>query len=639
MPEVTAPKNIPRQNILKLNINSFKGIDLSNAPANVKEYRSPYCPNMIPDLAGKPVKRTGYQLKKDWGEAVNGAFTLVLQDREIRLIHVGTKLYNEETEELILDGLENRFSAAAQMDRKLWILDGKKLRVYGEFEVEGAEAGEDGEKPKEFAIKDADQIATVPMVVIGRRPNGGGTSYNPVNLLTGKFTDSFLTEADSKEFQLSFKDLTETAVKAEVLDAEGNWIEKTEGTDFTVDRTLGKVTFTTAPGAPPVEGADNLRITAERENKNAGKINGCDLCILFGVSGASDRLFVSGNPEFPNYDWYSQQNDPTYFGDTWYTVLGQDGAKVMAYSIINDRLAVHKDRAENDRNVIMRDGTLVDNKAAFPVVYTLQGEGVVARNSISYLANEPLFLTRLGIFAITAQDVTGERYAQNRSFYVNKSLTEEPYLEQAYGFTWKNLYLLAVNRKIYILDGSQKSYEPKEPYSNYQFECYLWLDIPARIMWERDGTLHFGTGDGKVYAFANDANDPDSYMDEDRPIRAWWEFPDFDGKDFYMNKTIRYIAFRLASAVSTGCQVWVLKEGEWMLLSNENTKARYWDYAQIDYGKFTYSNDTTPRTIGKKVKLKKVDKVRFRLLNEEPREPFGLYEFSLEYGQSGKYKK
>lgn len=637
MPKVTAPESIPKQNILKLNINSFRGIDLSNAPANVKEYRSPYCPNMIPDLAGNPVKRTGYHLVHNWGAAINGVFTLALPEGEKHLIHAGTTLYDQDTEAEVTTGLENRFSSAAQMDRRLWILDGSRLRVYGEFE--SGEEDEDGEPIMEFTVKNADEIATVPMIVIGRSPTGGGTSYNPVNLLTGKWTDSFLSTANSKEFQLSFSDLNNTTVTAQVLNSDGDWVDKAENTDFTVERTTGVVTFTTAPGAPPVEGADNVRITAERDNPNADRINKCDICILFGVSGASDRLFVSGNPDFPNYDWYSQQNDPTYFGDTWYSVLGQDGAKVLAYSIINDRLAVHKDRAENDRNVIMRDGTLVDNQAAFPVVYTLQGEGIVAKNSIAYLANEPLFLTRLGIFAITAQDITGERYAQNRSFYINKQLTTEPYLENAYGFTWKNLYLLAVNNKIYILDGSQKSYEAKEPYSNFQFECYLWLDIPARILWERDGALHFGTGDGKVYAFATNEQDPDSYMDEDKPITAWWEFPDFDGKEFYMNKTVRYIAFRLASAVSTGCQVWVLKEGEWILLANENTKARYWDYANLDYGKFTYSNDTTPRTIGRKIKIKKVDKVRFRLLNEEPREPFGLYEFSLEYGQSGKYKK
>ena len=78
MPKVTASESIPKQNILKLNINSFRGIDLSNAPANVKEYRSPYCPNMIPDLAGNPVKRTGYRLMHNWGAAINGVFTLAL---------------------------------------------------------------------------------------------------------------------------------------------------------------------------------------------------------------------------------------------------------------------------------------------------------------------------------------------------------------------------------------------------------------------------------------------------------------------------------------------------------------------------------------------------------------------------------
>ena len=47
------------------NINKFKGIDLSSAPAQIDEARSPDAPNMIGDLLGKPVKRTGCNLSKN----------------------------------------------------------------------------------------------------------------------------------------------------------------------------------------------------------------------------------------------------------------------------------------------------------------------------------------------------------------------------------------------------------------------------------------------------------------------------------------------------------------------------------------------------------------------------------------------
>ena len=80
------------------------------------------------------------------------------------------------------------------------------------------------------------------------------------------------------------------------------------------------------------------------------------------MNGATDRLFLSGSPQLINYDWYSGLNDPTYWGDQAYSVLGQSDSAIVGYSIVNARLAAHKDSTDSDRNVIVREGTLVDNK-------------------------------------------------------------------------------------------------------------------------------------------------------------------------------------------------------------------------------------------------------------------------------------
>lgn len=121
---------------------------------------------------------------------------------------------------------------------------------------------------------------------------------------------------------------------------------------------------------------------------------------------------MSGSPQLINYDWYSGLNDPTYWGDQAYSVLGQSDSAIVGYSIVNARLAAHKDSTDSDRNVIVREGNLVDNKPAFRIVNILQGEGAVAPYSFGYLGTEPLFLTKLGVYAITAQDITGENTAR-----------------------------------------------------------------------------------------------------------------------------------------------------------------------------------------------------------------------------------
>ena len=209
---------------------------------------------------------------------------------------------------------------------------------------------------------------------------------------------------------MSLVPLDSTPVEAELLQADGSWKPMAENSGFTVNRTAGTVTFTTAPGVSPVAGQDNVKITASHTVEGyADRINKCRIGIQFGVNGATDRLFLSGSPQLINYDWYSGLNDPTYWGDQAYSVLGQSDSAIVGYSIVNARLAAHKDSTDSDRNVIVREGTLVDNKPAFPIVNILQGEGAIGPYSFGYLGTEPLFLTKLGVYAITAQDITGEK--------------------------------------------------------------------------------------------------------------------------------------------------------------------------------------------------------------------------------------
>ena len=604
----------------KLTIDSFLGVDLTNAPANVKEKRSPEAPNMMRDVPGKIKKRTGYAVEQQYNGRINGRHFLHGRDKDFELIHAGNNLYYNDT--LIFSEMENERSVSFQMDEKLYLIDGRNYLCF---------------LPDEEQVAAVWETAKVPKVIIGRAPTGGGTAYEAINLLSDYTTDSFLGKADVKEYQLTVSGLSSAAVTAQKMTSDGVWTDLKEGTDFSVDRTTGKVTFVTAPGVSPVTGMDNVLITAAKDRSAyRSRIEKCCIGILYGVSGAADRLFLSGNPDFPNYDWYSGQNDPTYFADTSYSVLGQDSSAIVAYSIISDKLCAHKDDAEDGRNLILRSGTLSDGKAAFPIYNTLQGEGTIGKHTVAYLNSEPLFLTALGVYAVTKSDISGDRYAQNRSFYLNKALLSGD-LSDAFAFRWKDFYLLAVNGKVWLLDGLQRSYEKTAPYSTHQYEGYYWENVPARVFWEQGGTLWFGDSEGRVCSFFTDELDPLSYYDDGDPVKAFWDLPDLSGKLFYQNKTFRYLAVRLAAAPSTGVSVLAQVKGLWKDLKEELTKARYLSFERITFSKFTFNSDQTPKTIGMKIKVKKVDKARFRLQNFEA-EPFGIYEVALEFVENGKYK-
>ena len=611
----------PSRSILK--IDTFLGVDYTNSPSNVDKRRTPGGENMIRDVPGKVRKCMGYETVRRFGARINGVHFRT--GSEEYLVHAGTELYlvpEEGEPQLLRSGLADARSRAWQFAEKLYLIDGKEMLVF------------DGE-----SVSPVSESAYTPLFSIARAPEGGGTQYEDLNLVQPAFTERFLGTATATQYHLSFGGLDATPVRAQKLSSAGVWTDLAEGTDFTVDRESGVVTFVKAPGASPVEGEDNVSITASRTVKGyAGRVGRCTAGALYGVNGAADRLFLAGDPELPNYDRYSGQNDPTYWPDTAYAVLGTQGSAIVGYTIISGYLAAHKDGMEDGRNIILREGVLTDGKPAFPVVNTLQGEGAIAPHSFGYLCNEPLFLTRLGVYAVTPQDVTGEKYAQSRSFYVNERLTHEKGLEDAAAAVYRDMYWLCTGDAAYILDGLQYAAAKDAPYSSRQYECFYRANLPARVPFVKDGALWFGASDGRLCRFYTDPDSTASYQDDGEAIRAVWDTPDLSGNLFYKKKTFRHFAARLASAVATSVRISAQKRGIWTVLKEDGTAALHFDWGHLDWSRFSWSNDETPHTLSVKVRVKKVDKARFRLENDALCEPFGLEELALEYVENGNYK-
>lgn len=609
-------------------IETFRGVDLNNSPANVDPSRSPAAPNMIRDQVGKVRKRMGY---KTFATAPNGArINGVHRLGEKTLVHAGATLYW-----LTKSGGEYSFTSIGTMadarsrgfvfDEKLYMLDGEKYRVY------------DGE-----TLAAVEENAYVPTVIISRDPEGGGQAYEALNLVGKGWTESFFGKANITEYQLTAEDLDNTPVSAEVLNVDGEWVAKTEGTDFTVDRAAGTVTFTEAPGVSPVTGMDNVHITAYKTREGyAENIDKCTVATVYGVGGAVDRVFVSGNPDKKGIDWYSGFEDPAFLPDTNYTKLTRDDSEIVGYAVLGNLLAAFFDNATDGRNVLIRSGSLDENgNAVFRIANTLIGRSAIAKDSFARTDKEPLFLTESGVYAITAEELTGEKYSQERSYYIASALQGAENAADAYAITWSDLYILSMGDTLYLLDMKQKTYEKNSPYSSFQYECYYFPEIGARVLWEDGDALCFGTADGKLKRFGMNVDNPESYNDDGEGIDAYWETSDFDGNTFFKAKTYTGIACRLAAATQTGVKIDAQVRGVWKQIFDAKDKARFFDWSYIDLSKFVFSGDRTPRTLYGKIKLKKADKVRFRLANNVLNEPFGIYAFGLEWKEPGaNYKR
>lgn len=651
MGKFTIP-SAPERNVVK--IETFKGVDLNSSAANVEVYRSPNAPNMMRDVPGKIRKRQGYEATGTYDGRINGVHILKDVDNHVEkvLIHAGTNLYLDG--EIVYSEMADERSVGRQFYGKVFIFDGKKALCFGTFDADeaetAAEEGEAAETAPVYQVKALEDCATIPTVIVSRNPTGGGTALEPLNLIGRKWTESFLSDGTTKAYQLTTDELDEDEVTVRIMTSEGVWADKTEGTDFTVDRTAGIVNFKTAPGTSPVTGYDNVEITAAKTREGyADKINKCSIMCLYGVNGAADRIFISGNPDYPNQDWYCEMQDGFFWGDLWYSTLGQDSSEIVGYTIINDRLAAHKSDMEEGRNVILRKGEITTTTASdgtstsevsFPIIGTLSGRGALGRYAFGYLGSEPLFLTDIGIMAITAADLTGEKYSQSRSYFIDNVLTADSGLKDAFAYVWRDFYLISTGSgRVYLLDGLQKTYDKNSPYSNFQYECYYWENVPARVFWEdSEGRLCFGDTDGGTYRFFDDVTAQASYNDNGAAIAARWDTPDLMGKLFYKNKNFRRIDVMLAPAIATGVQIYAQVKGVWSALWDSGAKATYFDFTYINWERINFSTDYTPRTMGSKIKIKKVDKAAFSLRNEAYNEPFGVYMLALEYTENGNYK-
>jgi len=86
-------------------------------------------------------------------------------------------------------------------------------------------------------------------------------------------------------------------------------------------------------------------------------VKNCRFGTIFGTTGNSNRLFISGNPSFPNMEFWSESEDYTYFPDLNYNTVGSDLTAIVGYSRLSDEvLAVFKERGGVEPTVYYKTG-------------------------------------------------------------------------------------------------------------------------------------------------------------------------------------------------------------------------------------------------------------------------------------------
>lgn len=604
---------------------AFRGADFSTDPSLVESCRSPLCTNIVADGGGMPQKRLGYRTVRSLGDTVYGLFGAEFGGTVKRLAHAETKLYawaDDGTPAVLLSGLPRRKSRAVFLAGKLWIVTGGGFYSY------------DGTEAKRVSASGA----YVPTTTITRSPSGGGVSYEAVNLLTPYRKNAFQTDGKSVKFTLDGEIDVSGAVRA--------WVWGEEVTDFTLDRAAGTITFPSAPAAPDAGASDGLVVQFPHTVEGyADRIDKCTIITTYGI-GTNDRAVLSGNEELPNVDWTSGMNDPTYFPDLLYNEVGSEATAILGYCRLGRSLGIVKEDNGQDSTIYLRTAELQDSEIAQPQQQAVAGVGSIAPGSFASLLDDPLFLSRNGVMAVTTNSYTSEKITQGRSFYVNNKLNDEPEREKAEAVIWNGMYMLALpNGHVYALDGRQNKTYRSAALGDYVYEGYYFENIPASCWLNRragaEESLYFGTADGRICKLNTDIEDMSRYSDDGAAISAVWATKyDDDGTPAVLKTLLkRGCCVTIKPYARSSAEVYIRADRT----GGHEKKAAgkpmdILDFSDIDFERITFNTDESPQEIFLNRKVKNYKRLQIIVRNREPNEGFGIFQITKHY-VTGNYAK
>ena len=412
----------------------------------------------------------------------------------------------------------------------------------------------------------------VPTTSIGRAPEGGGEIFQEVNMLTGRRINTFLGDNTSFDFYLDAEDIDEDF--APIVKIDGEVVD-----DYEVDYVKGMISFTKAPDEPGTDGQDNVSVEfCKTVPEYRDSICKCSLLQVF-----DNRVFVSGNPDFPNVVWHCSLNNPAYFSDMDYYREGMDEAQVKGMVAGNNALWVFREPSEANTNVFYHTPALDDEYGKiYPSNHSSVTVGCVGK-AINF-NDDIVFFSGRGMEGISG-DVTTEQMAAHRSSMVDRKMIAE----QAYKYMileeWDGYLFVFIGNKAYLADS--RAVFTNENHAEY--EWFYWeMEKPITCAKVQDGILHLGTDDG-IYTLT----------DNTCALESYWVTPKDKFKYPHMLKTTNK---RGCVAEATGdISVYAKTEGTEFELIGEYSDVQDYFVSRIKRKKF------------KDIQLKFYSKTRFSL--------------------------
>lgn len=588
---------------------SFRGVDFTNDPAIVNLFRSPDALNVwkdYTDTQGNCIEtRPGYQFLGIFNDYIYGLYMY----KNKAIVHAGTNLYlwdnfpsvpTAEDKILLKNDMNEKRSSFAIFDNKLYILDGNNYLVYDGTTL--------------MNVSDANPY--VPTTSISRSPSGGGERYEDVNLLTSKRKNSFIADGTSTVYQLDSIGISRvTSVK----------VNDSTVSNYSVDITLGRVTFTTAPTAP-VLGNDNVIIEFEKQTDGySRRIPSCTKMLSF-----DRRLFFTGNLEFPNALFHSQLNTPNYISDLAYYQDGSGENAIKSMSVGNNVLWVFKETNQQGETVFYHVPEIdMETGKIYPSYQGNISTGCYA-DSINY-RDDIVFISKTGLEGVSGGSIQSKQLLNHRSSLVDAKFVNENNLNLAMMTVWQGYLLILVDSSVYLADMRQMY----SGVDGYEYEWFYWKYPNDKICYikEFEGNLYLGAEDGSIFIVQGS-------NDNDKEIQSYWTTPmDNFGYENHLKTTNKRGGIVKIKTIPNGRIVIAERTNKDVLAKDiKEFASRGFNYAEWDYANFAYTT-TSSSNVVYKIKEKKFIELSLKFSSKGKNKPFGIYSATIEAFVGGYIKR
>ena len=495
---------------------NFRGADFRGEEINLR--RSPDCLNVWKDYKETESIRTrpAMELNLGFDDTVYGVY---FYNGEM-IVHSGTKLYKVAQSEndklpfkdgsatVLRDNVNAGVSNAFIFENVWYFKDGVNY-----LEYDGNTISDVGTKTHNYGSTDREFFVGgyIPTTTIGRKPEGGGTTYEDVNMLCDFRFNTFLGDGKSKKFYLDVMNIDsdfkpEIRVERATTNADGDivYITKLITNNIKVNYEEGWVKILHTEDIPPeplTDGRDNVKIKFKKTVQGyREKILNCTMLQVF-----DNRVFFSGNEDYPNTVWHCSLNDPSYVSDLDYYFDGMDRSPIRGMVAGNNALWVFREPSEANTNVFYHTPTIDDQYGKiYPSSHSSIALGCVGK-AINF-NDDIVFFSARGMEGISG-DITTEQVAAHRSSLVDRKLIADDNYKNMILEEWEGYLLIFVGDKVFLAD-SRTAFTNE---NHIEYDFFYW-ELSHTITCTRvhDGVLYLGTEDG-IYTLTDMTADIESY--------------------------------------------------------------------------------------------------------------------------------